>query len=185
LAVALALQDTLSNLFAGLQILASRQLRPGDYIKMGNGKEGYVRDISWRVTTVQAMSLETHVIPNAKLASDIVTNYHLPESVCGITVPVGVAYDSDLDRVEAVTLAVARETQTDVEGGVPEYEPVARYNSFGDSAITLNVTQRTTEFGNQYRLRHEFIKRLHRRYAQENIEIPFPQSDVHLRRVQG
>ncbi len=185
LAVALALQDTMSNLFAGLQILASRQLRPGDYIKLGNGEEGYVQDISWRVTTVQAMGLQTHVIPNSKIASAIVTNFNLPESVLGILVPVGVSYDSDLEKVETVTLEVAREILQEVEGGVSEYEPVVRYNNFADSAITFNVVLRTTAFGSQYVLKHEFIKRLHRRYNEEKIEIPFPQRVVHLREVRG
>jgi small-conductance mechanosensitive channel len=174
LAVALALQDTLSNLFSGLQILASRQFRPGDYIKLASGEEGYVRDITWRVTTVQSLSLYTHVIPNAKLASAIVTNYYQPTPELSVVVPVGVHYDSDLELVERVTVEVARRVMADVEGGIPEYEPLVRFTGFGDSAVEFNVIVRAREFGNQFLVRSELIRQLLKRYRQESIILPSP-----------
>lgn len=174
LAVALALQDTLTNLFSGLQIIASRQFRPGDYIKLASGEEGVVLDITWRITTIQTLSLFTHVVPNSKLATVVVTNYNIPHQEMSILVPIGVSYNSDLDRVERVTIEVAREVMLDVEGGVPEYEPVVRFNSFGDSAINFNAVLRASEFGKQFVLKSEFVKRLHQRYQQEGIDIPFP-----------
>jgi len=174
LAVALALQDTLSNLFAGVHILASRKVLPGDFIQLDNGMEGYVVDTNWRNTTVRQLPNNIVIVPNATLASSVITNYHQPEQETSVSVPVGVSYDSDLDHVERVTCEVGREVMLEVEGAVRAHEPVVRYNAFADSSINFNVILRATEVTNQYLIKHEFIKRLHRRYQAEGIDIPFP-----------
>ena len=174
LAVALALQDTLGNLFAGVHILASRKVLPGDFIQLDNGMEGYVVDTNWRNTTVRQLPNNIVIVPNATLASSVVTNYHQPEQETSVSVPVGVSYDSDLDHVERVTCEVGLEVMREVEGAVPTHEPFIRYNEFADSSINFNVILRVTEVTNQHLIRHEFIKRLHRRYQAEAIEIPFP-----------
>jgi small-conductance mechanosensitive channel len=174
LAVALALQDTLANLFAGVHILASRQLRPGDYVKLASGEEGYVVDVTWRQTTIRQLPNNIIIVPNAQIASTITTNYHLPTQELSVLVPVGVHYDSDLSHVEHVTMEVAKETLQAVEGGVPNWEPFIRYTAFADSSINFNVILRGQEYVSQYVIRHEFIKRLHRRYNEEGIVIPFP-----------
>ena len=183
LAVGLALQDTLANLFAGIHILASRQVRPGDFVRLESGEEGYVQDITWRYTTVRQMSNNVTIVPNAKLASAIITNYHLPEPELAVLVPVGVSYASDLSRVETVTMQVGKEVMAQVVGGVPAFEPFIRYNAFSDSSINFTVILRGREFGDQHLIRHEFIKRLHARYQAEGIEIPFPIRTVHLRQA--
>ena len=180
LAVALALQDTLSNLFAGIQILASRQVRIGDYIKLASGEEGYVSDIRWRNTTIRALPNNLILIPNSKLASAITTNFYMPDKPMSVLVEVGVAYDSDLEKVERVTIEVAREVMKAVKGGVPEHEPFIRYHTFADSSINFSVILRGQEFTDQYLIKHEFVKRLQRRYAQENINIPFPIRTVYM-----
>lgn len=182
LAVALALQDTLSNLFAGIHIIASRQVRPGDYVQLDSAQEGYVTDITWRYTTIRALPNNMVIIPNSKLASAIVTNFYNPETQMAVRVPVGVSYASDLDRVEEISLAVARETMREVPGGIPDFEPVLRFHTFGESSIDFNVIMRCREFTDQFVIRHEFVKRLHRRYRAEGIEIPFPIRTVHLQK---
>jgi small-conductance mechanosensitive channel len=174
LAVALALQDTLGNLFAGVHILASRKVVPGDFIQLDNGMEGYVVDTNWRNTTVRQLPNNIVIVPNATLASSVVTNYHQPQQETSVSVAVGVSYDSDLEHVERVTCEVGREVMREVEGSVRTHEPFIRYNAFADSSINFNVILRATEVTNQYLIRHEFIKRLHRRYRAEAIEIPFP-----------
>ncbi|OPX40474.1 MAG: mechanosensitive ion channel protein MscS, partial [Desulfobacteraceae bacterium 4484_190.3] len=103
LAVALALQDTLSNLFSGLHIIISKQVAPGDYVKLDTGEAGYVTDIAWRNTTIRAISNNMIVVPNSKLASAIITNYCQPEKEMSVLIQVGVSYDSDLEKVEKVT----------------------------------------------------------------------------------
>jgi len=182
LAVALALQDTLSNLFAGIHILVSKQVRPGDFIKLETGEEGYVVDISWRNTTIRMLPNNLVVIPNSKLASSIVTNYYMPEKMLSVLVSVGVSYDSDLEKVEEIVIEVAKEVMQTVPGGIPEYEPFVRYSSFGDFSINFSVIMRAKEYTDQFLIRHEFIKRLHKRFKKEGIEIPFPITTVYLKK---
>ena len=172
--MALALQETLANLFAGIVIILSKQLRPNDFVQLSSGEQGYVEDISWRNTTIRSLPNNMIIVPNAQLSSSIVTNYYQPEQQMSVLIPVGVSYASDLEHVERVSVEVATEIMTEIEGGIPEEEPFVRYNNFGDFSIDFTMILQTTEVVNQYLIKHEFIKRLHKRYGEEGIEIPFP-----------
>ncbi len=180
LAVGLALQDTLANFFAGLRILAAGRVRPGDYIKLDSGEEGFVEDITWASTSLRELPNSLVIVPNAKLASALTTNYALPDPEQAVLVQVGVSYGSDLAKVERVTGEVAAGVLREVEGGVRTFEPFIRYHTFGDSSINFTVILRATHHTNRFLLIHEFIKRLHARFAAEGIQIPFPQREVHL-----
>lgn len=174
LAVALALQDTLANLFAGVHVLASKTIEPGDYIKLATGQEGYVVDINWRNTSIRTLSDNIEVIPNQRFSDTILTNYHRPAQDMGLLIQASVSYDSDLEHVEKVVIEVGREVMAEVEGGVEDAEVLVRFHTFADSSINFTVILRTTEFGDQFRIKHEFVKRLHRRFRSEGIDIPFP-----------
>lgn len=174
LAVALALQDTLSNLFSGFHIIVAKQIRVGDYIKLDTGEEGYVVDITWRTTKIRMLPNNVVLVPNEKLAKAIVTNYYLPDKEMAVLVNLGVHYNSNLKKVEKVTIEVAREVMKEVAGGVPEFEPFIRYHTFADFSINFTVILRAKEFVDQYIIKHEFIKRLHERYAKEGVVIPYP-----------
>lgn len=174
LAVALALQDTLSNLFAGFNIIVARQIRPGDYIRLETGEEGYVEDITWRNTILKDLSNNLIVIPNSKLSHSIVKNYHLPDRDLTVIVQVGISYDNDLEKVERVTIEVAREVMKEVKGGDPEFEPFIRYHTFSEFSINFSVIMKGQEFVDQYLIKHEFIKRLHKRFREERVSIPYP-----------
>lgn len=181
LAVALALQPTLANVFSGFQIIAARQVGRGDYIRLESGVEGYVVDIRWRNTTIKAL-FDDHeiVVPNSKLADSIVTNYYLPRPRLWVRCDVGVHYASDLQRVEEVSLDVAREVVRELMRGEVEEEPVLRFHTFGDSAVVYTIRIPVAEFARQFQVRHEFVKRLHARYRQEGINIPFPIRTLHV-----
>lgn len=181
LAVALALQDTLGNLFAGLQMVATGKVNPGDYIQLDSGDEGYVLDTSWRNTTLKTILNTVVVIPNSKLGNSIMTNYMQEGRHIIILVYNGVAYDSDLQKVEDVTLSVAKECQREVEGGVVGFKPFMRFTEFGDSNINFAVRLCVREFKDKFLMEHEFIKRLHARYKEEDIEISWPVRIVHHR----
>jgi len=182
LAVALALQDTLGNLFAGVSIIVAGQVRTGDYIRMDSGEEGFVTDVKARNTTIRTFpDNNLVVIPNSVLASRVVTNYSLPRRALLVAVPVGVAYDSDLQHVERVTVEVAKEVLERVEKQHADAEPVVRYQEFGDSSINFNVLLPASRFRNQFLIKHEFIKALHARFNREGIEIPFPIRTVYMR----
>ena len=184
LAVALALQDTLSNLFAGFYVTMSRQVRVGDYVKLESGEEGYVTDIGWRTTKIKMLPNNVVLVPNTKLASAIITNYYLPDKELAVLVQVGVDYASDLEQVERVTCEVAKETLQAVPGGVPTFEPFIRYHTFADFSINFTVILRAKEYVDQYLLKHEFVKRLHKRYNQEGITIPFPIRTIHMQQAE-
>lgn len=180
LAVALALQNTLANLFAGLQIIASGKLNHGNFVRLSSGEDGFIEDITWRSTTIRAMSDHIIIVPNSKLADMIVTNFFLPHSELSFVVEVGVSYDSDLDQVETVTKAVIKETLNEVEGGVKDFEPVIRFYSFADSSINLKAILRVNDYSAQFLVKSEFIKRLHVRFNKEGINIPFPIRTVYM-----
>ncbi|MFH0855956.1 MAG: mechanosensitive ion channel family protein [Candidatus Omnitrophota bacterium] len=174
LAVALALQDTLSNLFSGFHIVAAKQIKIGDYIKLDSGEEGYVTDINWRSTRIKMLPNNEVLVPNEKLTKVIITNYCLPDKEMAVLVNLGVHYNSDLNKVERATCEVARQIMQAVPGGVPEFEPFIRYGSFADFSVNFTVILRAKEFVDQYLIKHEFIKKLHERYAREGIVIPYP-----------
>lgn len=172
LAVALALQDTLANLFAGIDILADRPIRVGDFIRLESGQEGYVLQIGWRSTRIRMLSNNIVVVPNTKVVNSTLINYDLPEPELAVLVEVGVQYGSDLAQVERVTTEVARRILKTVPGGVATFEPFIRYHTFGESSVNFTVILRGREFADQYLLKHEFIKALEARYRQEGIVIP-------------
>lgn len=185
MAVALGLQETLANIFAGLQLILSKQVRINDYIKLSSGEEGRVTDITWRLTTIMPPSEgNVVVIPNKNIAGAITTNYSRPRNDIIVTVPIGVGYESDLDHVERVTMEVALEVQKRVDGyeelldinGIDRnpLKPAVRFHTFGDSSIDFNVFLHAHQFDVQYLMKHEFIKGITRRYREEGINIPFP-----------
>jgi small-conductance mechanosensitive channel len=174
LAVALALQEPLANFFAGLFITLAGQIRVGDYVRLDSGQEGYVVDFSWRSTRLRMLANNLVVVPNAKLAQAIVVNHHLPSQDLAVLVDVGVDYGCDLRHVERVAVDVGRDVMRDVTGGVPEFDPFVRYHTFGESSIDFTVILRAKEFVDQYLIKHEFVKRLHARFNEEGIVIPFP-----------
>jgi small-conductance mechanosensitive channel len=174
LAVALALQEPLANFFAGLFLTLAGQIRVGDYVKLDSGQEGYVVDFSWRSTRLRMLANNLVVVPNAKLSQAILVNHHLPSQDMAVLVEVGVDYASDLRRVERVVIDVGRSVMREVEGGVHDFEPFIRYHTFADSSINFTVILRAREFVDQYLIKHEFIKRLHARFEEERIVIPFP-----------
>ncbi len=181
LALALAGQEMLSNLIAGVYLSVDRPVRVGDFIRLESGEEGYVEQIGWRNTTVRVFANNLVVIPNSKLSQEVLTNYYLPEPAMSVYVPCGVAYGSDLEYVEGVVLDVAAAIQAEVEGADADWEPVVRWKAFGDSAIEFVTVLRVRQFEAQYALQSAFVKALHARFGRAGIEIPFPMRTVVLR----
>ena len=182
LAVALALQDTLSNLFAGFYVSVAGQVRLGDYIKLNTGEEGYVTDISWRSTTIRALANNMIIIPNAKLAQAVVTNYCLPERRMSLTIPISVSYDSDPDHIERVLLEEVEGAAGTIAGLLAEPAPLVRFiPGFGDSALNFSLICQVAEFVDQFLVQHELRKRIWKRFRAERIEMPYPTRTVYLR----
>ncbi|MBL8178423.1 MAG: mechanosensitive ion channel family protein [Bryobacterales bacterium] len=174
IAVALALQDTLSNLFAGFYITLAGQIRVGDYIRLDTGQEGVVTDISWRATSIQMLANNLILVPNAKLGQAIVTNFSFPDGRMALPVAVGVAYESDVDHVERVLLEEAGLAIAEVAGLVGDPPPAVRFVGFGDSSLNFNLVCHVAGFADQFSVQHELRKRILKRFRKEGIQIPFP-----------
>ena len=181
LAVAIALQDTLGNAFAGLHIKADRPIEVGQFIRLDTGEEGYVERIGWRSTRIRMLPNKSAVVPNSKLVQSTIINYDLPDPEVAVLVQVGVHYDSDLKKVERVTCEVAKETMRTVSGAVPSFEPFIRYHTFNQSSIDFTVILRAQRFVDNYLIKHEFIKALQEKYRKEGIVIPFPIRTLELK----
>lgn len=182
LAVALALQDTLANLFAGIHILVEKSIRVGDFVKLETGQEGYVMDITWRTTRIRMIPNNMVIIPNSKLSQSIVTNYYLPEKRMSLLIPVGVSYSSDPEKVEKILVEEAKKAVGEIPGLLGEPEPFVRFiPGFGDSSLDFTLICQVQEFVDQYIVQHELRKRIFKRFKEEGIEIPFPHRTVYLR----
>jgi len=160
LAVALALQEPLSNLFAGLFIALAGQVRIGDYIRLEPGPEGTVADFSWNATQLATSTGNIVIIPNAKLTQALITNFHRPSRDSGLTIELTVAPESDLAVVERIGLEAARVVMRDV-AVMPTAEPSIRFLAFTDLGVRVGVNVRAQQFSDQALVRHELIKRLH------------------------
>ncbi|NCC31816.1 MAG: mechanosensitive ion channel family protein [Chloroflexia bacterium] len=178
LGLSLALREPLSNLFAGLQIVAANRVRPGVYVRLSSGEEGYVSDVRWSDTTIRQLGNATVIVPNTILTTSLLINYDPPEHELSLLIPLGVHYRSDLRRVEHVILEVARGVMQDIDGAVKEFRPFLRFSEFGEYAVKCSVILRVHAYVDQYLVRHEFIHRIHERFAQEGIVIPFPSVSV-------
>ena len=182
LAMALALQDTLSNLFAGIHIMAEQAIRVGDFIRLETGQEGFVEDISWRTTRIRMLPNNMVIVPNNKLSQSVITNYNLPEQNMVLQVPVNVSYASDPDLVERVLLEEARKAQAEVPGLLADPAPSVRFlPGFGESSLAFSLLCHIREIADQNPVMDELNKRILKRFRQEGIEFPYPARTVYLR----
>ena len=172
LALALALQDTLSNLFAGLHLLADRPIRVGDFVKLADGIEGFVVDVGWRSTRVRQLQNSIAIVPNSSVAKATIINYHLPESRVLITIRVNVDYASDPDRVEAALVEEAQRAVGQIPGLLGEPAPNARLiPGFGEAGLEFTLACHVASYVDQFPVQHELRKRILRRFRAEDIAI--------------
>lgn len=182
LAVALALQDTLANLFAGIHILMEKSIRIGDFVRLESGQEGYIEDITWRTTRIRMLQNNMVVIPNSKLSQSVVTNYYLPEKRMAVPIHISVSYSHDPERVEQILLEEAGKAANDVPGLLSSPEPVVRFiPGFGESSLDFTLICHVREFADQFSVQHELRKRIFKRFKKEGIEIPYPHRVVFLK----
>lgn len=183
LAVALALQDTLSNFFAGVHILMEKSIRIGDFVKLETGQEGYVDDITWRTTRIRMLPNNVVVIPNNKLSQSVVTNYYLPEKKMSISIPISVSYASDPELVERLLVEEAKKGAVDIPGLLAEPAPFVQFiPGFGNSSLDFTLNCQVREYTEQYRVQHELRKRIFRVFKEQRIVFPFPHRTVYIRR---
>ena len=185
IAVAFAAQNTLANLLAGLSIFIDGTVRVGDMVELDSGQRGFVEDVGWRTTKLRLFANNLLIIPNGKLAESIMTNYQMPNDEVAVYVRNGVAYDSDLEQVEQITLEVANRLVRDTPGAATDFEPIMRYTAFADSNINYVVIMRAKDWPTSRLLQHRFIKAVKQRYDEVGIEISFPARNLYLRAAAG
>jgi small-conductance mechanosensitive channel len=176
LAIALALQDTLGNLFAGIHLLADRPIRVGDYVRLSaENVEGRVLDVGWRSTRIRMLQNNVVVVPNKRVAESVITNFDLDESRMAVAIRVGVGYDADPDQVERVLVEEARGAVGQVPGLLGDPPPVARLiPGFGDYSLDFTLTCQARAFVDQFVVQHELRKRILKRLHAEGIALPLP-----------
>jgi small-conductance mechanosensitive channel len=180
LAAGLALQPTLSNLFAGFQIAVARQVRVGQRVKLSSGEEGYLADIAWRTTTLRTPTNHLIIIPNSKFADSILTNYNLPDPQVNILLSVQVGLEADPRRVEDALRDAARQAVTELPLLVKSFVPLVRLQSFGDAMLQFQIIFRVQDYDSQYDIWGELQQRLFARLERENFHPAIPARAVYL-----
>jgi small-conductance mechanosensitive channel len=171
LAVALALQDTLANFFAGIHILIEEPIALGSFIRLSTGDEGVVTDIGWRTTRVRNGASNVVVIPNTKITSGILINYNLPDPRVAAEVAVMVGYDADLDRVRRIALAEAQAC----DGVLDTPAPFVLFNpGLLPTHLQFTVTFTVADFGQKGPVQSEVRLRIYRRLREEGVPLPLP-----------
>ncbi len=177
-AVAFAAKDTIANFFGGLSIFVDKPYKIGDFILLESGERGEVVEIGIRSTRIKTRDDILITIPNSFMANTKIVNESAPIPNFRIRLPVGVAYESDLDHVENVLHEVVKVT----ENVISDPEPRIRYRGFGDSSIDLELLCWIDKPVNKGKTLHHLIKNIHKKFQNEGISIPFPQRDVSIRR---
>ena len=183
LAVALAFQDTLANVFSGLNLSLARQIRIGDYIELSGGGEdkidGFVVDIGWRATTLRPLLGLQVFIPNKKLAERIMINY-TREPGMSVELFFRVGLDCDPGRVEAVMLDEMQQAAAALPGLRTDEPALVRFKTFGEWSLEFKIFVPIANYQDRFYLHHELMKRLHRRLQAEHIALPLPGQRVHV-----
>jgi small-conductance mechanosensitive channel len=180
-AVAFASKDTLSNFLGGVSILVDRPYTVGHYIVLESGERGEVVDIGLRSTRIKTRDDVLITVPNSLMANSKIINESAPVKRFRVRIPVGVAYGSELEKVEAILLGVAA-----ANPGVENYpEPRVRFRTFADSSLNFELLCWAADPEMRGRITHELNTAIYGQFEAGGVKIPFPQRDVHLYRTDG
>ena len=174
LAVALAVQPTLSNFFAGTYVVTEGELKAGDFIELDGGPSGYVESVGWRSTKIRSRFNNLVIIPNSRMAESIVTNYFSPTPAMNVIVTCGVSYESDLEQVENIALEEAAALVKESTHSIKDMDPFFGFSNFGDSNIDFFIFLQAVDRNGTFILKSQLMKRIHSRFTAEGIEINYP-----------
>ena len=180
LAVALALQPILSNIFSGASIILDHSVSVGDLVNLTPGIKGKIQKIGLRSTRIVTLDNELIIVPNSKLADSMIQNIALPEPATRITVPFAVAYGSDIEKVKKTILKELKSVPVISK----KHEPVVRFIEMADSSLKFKAYFYLDTF--EESVRNDTIDivntKIYNSLNEQGIAIPFPQLDVHLKK---
>ncbi|MCL2707100.1 MAG: mechanosensitive ion channel family protein [Dehalococcoidia bacterium] len=174
IAVALAIQPTLANFFAGMQIVSDNVVHIGDFVELDDKLRGYVVDIGWRSTKIRTTANNIIIAPNSILADSKLINYNQPNHTVNVIVRCGVSYENNLDYVKKLALEVAADIEARMDEAVKNFEPRVAFDEFGESNIVFVMVLQAKDRLASINLKSELIARLHQRFREENIKINYP-----------
>jgi small-conductance mechanosensitive channel len=181
LALALAAQDLISNFFGGAIITVDKPFKIGDRIEVDT-HYGDVMSIGTRSTRIKTIDGKIVTLPNSKITSNSVVNFSEPDPKIRYTIPVTVAYGSDVLRVKQVLAEVVQDAITNTEYFAAEPAPKIFFQEFGDSSLKFVIYVWAKAYNIPDEVKDAINVRIAVRFAAEGIEIPFPQLDVHMRK---
>jgi small-conductance mechanosensitive channel len=180
--IGFGLQNIVNNFVSGIILLFERPIRTGDWIVAGE-VQGFVRKISIRSTLIETFDRADVIVPNSALISNNVTNWMLRDPWGRVTVPVGVAYGSNVDKVTEVLMSAAQEHPLVMVDGKNVSPPQVLFTGFGDSALNFELRCFIREIDKRLVTLSDLNYAIERKLREAGIEIPFPQRDLHVRSV--
>jgi len=174
LAIALAAQETLSNMIAGFVIMTDRPFRVGDRIELPDGRRGDVFEIGLRSTRLITFDNTLIIVPNAQIVKENIVNLTYPDPATRVKVTVGAAYGSDVNKIKAILEEICR-SMPEVSA---EPAPNAYFLNFGESSLDFQVTCFVADWRQEWPAAEKIRLEIERRFREEGIEIPFPQRTV-------
>ncbi len=185
LAAALALQDTLSNFFAGISIQTGRALQPGHFVRLEDKKlDGYVAEVGWRTTWIRTLAGNTIVIPNATLAQAVITDFYLPSPDLSVSTDFLVAHESDPAKVMQALVEEAKAVMRNNDGFQPGSEPHATFAGVEESALRFTLAVRVTEYTKQFGVIQELRLRVLARFRRDGIRVPYPTRHLYTEAIE-
>jgi small-conductance mechanosensitive channel len=178
--IGFGLQNIVNNFVSGLILLFERPIRTGDWIVVGS-TEGYVRKISIRSTQIETFDHADVIVPNSELIASQVTNWMLSDPWGRVIVPVGVAYGSDVRKVEQLLIDCAMEHPLVLKDNDRVNPPSVLFRGFGDSSLNFELRAFISQVDKRLSTLSDLNFAIEKALRENGVEIPFPQRDLHLR----
>jgi len=179
LAVALAAQETLANTFSGIALILDRPFRVNDWVVLEDGEAGIVQEVGLRSTRLLSFDNTLIIVPNAQMARSKIVNRSYPDLRIKVRREIGVAYGTDIKQAKRILLEIISAHP----GVLKDPAPAIFFTEFGDSALKLLCIYWVGDLREQFVINDELNMRIKERFETEGIVIPFPQREVHLRRL--
>jgi MscS family membrane protein len=177
LAIALALNSSLSNIFSGVQLILDRSVNVGDKVQLESGEVGVVLDIGLRTTLMQTYDNEVISLPNSQLANARIKNYTKPDATIRVGVNFAVAYGSDVNEVKGVVL----DAISQLDDILQEPGPQVLFLNMGDFSLDMCGRVWVDNYGKQFAKKLEMTELIYNTLKKSGIEIPFPTRTVYMK----